>query len=283
MEDIIAENYFTVEGEVVKRQDMSNFHKNFESNRVTRLLKMEDFLTQETNRQKYKLFEEMIKNEGHEAGIDFFFDEKQNWSEKFACYEWPVLTGILSHWTERDRMFAKANVDNSILEFRHLHLVGHISHHYFGILGNYLTTNVLNLNSAVIGSKRTAIGNPKKPGAYISLPRNIEINTERVLNHYQITDIDQIRGAMRHFRIFVLHREKLLAEDGDGEALSEAAIKSVEEEIRKKNEGDFMNEKIDYERDYNERLKLELVKTVNILDFAETYPLYNSIKSSQRG
>ena len=176
-------------------------------------------------------------------------------------------------------MFVMANVDQSILEFRHVHLVGHISHHYFGILGNYLTTNVLNLNSAVIGSKRTAIGNPKNPAAHISFSRK---HTERVLNHYQITDIDQIREAMRYFRATVSHRKKL-AEDGDGEALSEEVIKSVEREIRKKNEGDFMNEKIYYERDYNEKLKLELVKTVNILDFAETYPLDNSIKLSQRG
>ena len=281
MEDIIAENYFTVEGEVVKRQEMSNFHKNSQSNNFARERKMQHFLTQEAHRQKYKLFEELMKNEGHEAGIDFFFDEKHSWLSKFANYQWPVLTGISNNWTEKDTMFVMANVDQSILEFRHVHLVGHISHHYFGILGNYLTTNVLNLNSAVIASKRTAIGNPKNPAAHISFSRK---HTERVLNHYQITDIDQIREAMRFFRATVAHRKNLLAEDGDGEdALSEEVIKSVEREIRKKNEGDFMNEKIDYERDYNEKLKLELVKTVNILDFAETYPQYISIKSSQRG
>ena len=78
MEDIIEENYFTVEGEVIKRQNMSKFKNQSRTKNAHRWLKIKKFFNQEANRQKYELFEELIKNEGHEAGIDFFFDEKQN-------------------------------------------------------------------------------------------------------------------------------------------------------------------------------------------------------------
>ena len=266
MDEIISENYFTVEGEVVKRQDMASFYRNSEANVKTRWFKMTNFLKQEANRQKYELFEEMMKNEGHEAGIDFFFDEKQNWVEKFANYEWPVLTGI------RKPFVPESNVDPSILGIRRIHLVGHVSHHYFGILGNYLTSNVLKLNSAVIGSKRTSIGIP-------NTTLYLQIGDHQALNHYQITDIDEIREAMNWFRRIITYpKNRRLSEEGDG--LPEEFIKSVEGEMRKKNEANLIDEKIDYERDYDEKLKLELVKTVNILDFTETS---NLIKLSQQG
>ena len=268
MEDIISENYFTVEGEVVKRQNMSEFKNQSRTKNAYRWLKIKKFLNQEANRQKYELFEELIKNEGHEAGIDFFFDEKQNWLKKFANYEWPVLTSL----NKKDEMFVNTDVNNpEVLEFRHVHLVGHISHHYFGILGNYLTSNVLGLNSAVIGSKRTAIGNPKNSEFQIRLD-------EKALNHYQITDIDEIKNVIAVFKSVISKKTRRISSRDDG--LSEQLVKSVEKEMRKKDEADFINEKIDYERDYNEKLKLELVKTVNILDFAESS---NLIKLSQHG
>ena len=169
------------------------------------------------------------------------------------------------------------NPDPEVLEFRHVHLVGHISHHYFGILGNYLTSNVLSLNSAVIGSKRTAIGNPKNSELQIRLDKK-GFDLEKALNHYQITDIDEIKDAIKIFKIVISKKIKRLSGRGDG--LSEELVKSVEREMRKKEIADFINEKIDYERDYNEKLKLELVKTVNILDFAESS---NLIKLSQHG
>ena len=268
MEDIIEENYFTVEGEVVKRQNMSEFKNQSRTKDAYRWLKIKKFFTQEANRQKYELFEEMIKNEGHEAGIDFFFDEKQNWLKKFANYEWPVLTSL----NKKDEMFVNTDVNNpEVLEFRHVHLVGHISHHYFGILGNYLTSNVLSLNSAVIGSKRTAIGNPKNTEFQIRLD-------EKALNHYQITDIDEIKNVIAIFKSII--SKKTRKASGHEDRVSEQLVDSVEREIRKKHKADYIDEKIDYERDYNEKLKLELVKTVNILDFAESS---NLIKQSQHG
>ena len=60
----------------------------------------------------------------------------------------------------------------------------------FGILGNYLTKNVLNLNSAAIGSKRTAIGNPENDrlDSYKLIQHH-----NHAFNHYQILDIDEIK------------------------------------------------------------------------------------------
>jgi len=110
MEDIIEENYFTVEGEVVKRQNMSKFKNQSRTKNAHRWLKIKKFLDQEANRQKYELFEELIKNEGHEAGIDFFFDEKQSWLKKFANYEWPVLTSL----SKKDEMFVNTDVNNPV-------------------------------------------------------------------------------------------------------------------------------------------------------------------------
>ena len=52
--------------------------------------------------------------------------------------------------------------------------------------------------------------------------------------------------------------------------MSQAMIESVEGEIKKKNESDWLNELIDYERDYHEKVKIELLKTVNILEYAQS-------------
>ena len=67
-----------------------------------------------------------------------------------------------------------------------LHVLGNPVHHFFGVFGDYLTKNVLRVNSAVVSSKRLDIGGSSSTSI-----------SPAVLTHYEYIQTDRIKSSIK--------------------------------------------------------------------------------------
>lgn len=70
-----------------------------------------------------------------------------------------------------------------------LHVLGNPVHHFFGVFGDYLTKNVLRVNSVVVSSRRLDVGGGSSA--------NISPN---VLSHYEYTQVPEIKASIKATR-----------------------------------------------------------------------------------